>query len=536
MSELNDKPQSGGDAPVNDKRQTGSDAPLNDESQSGDPQRRKFLPSYYAAPRAWGTHRRRRMLMTPWLVFFGGIFAFAVPTVIGAFWQMMFFNPPISTNMAPLTVSAWRGREVFLTNGCLYCHSGYVRPQDVREGLYYLYSRVSLPGDFTTTDSSPNLFGTARIGPDLEQEAGQHPIDWETAHFNDPRFVDPLSIMPRFSFLSQQQVIDLTAFVETRSGKVGLIREGGQEWAKKVFMLAGDGNGAPAYTAPLGFNGAKLSLAQVADQDLQGGVTGPTTTFDGLPYPDVLSVNMAPRGYWIMNNPFPVTTDNLFRGRWVFQTFCIGCHGQGAGAVTEAAKFMAPRPIDFTHVDDATSGNDTSPGIYYYRILRGWVGSAMEPFGQRLSVDDIWKVVLFLKTIPNGTLQATHVPVPSDYIQWHPTPGLLQYIKLHPIQDQQAFMGSQFGSTVLKEDETGVPSPFFAEAQRVFPGLNYSDKIPLPGYGIVSLDTGAAAIKAIYDSYMNSGFAAYKARDGYPALPPSQRTSLPTEDYASELR
>jgi cytochrome c oxidase cbb3-type subunit II len=521
MSEMSDKPQTGN--PTN-------------ELQAGDPQRRKFLPSYYAAPRAWGTHRRRRMLMTPWLVFFGGIFAFAVPTVIGAFWQMMFFNPPISTNFAPLTASAWRGREVFITNGCLYCHSGFVRPQDVRSGAYFLYTRVSLPGDFTTSDSSPNTFGTARIGPDLEQEAGQHPIDWENSHFYDPRYVDPLTIMPRFSFLSRQDVIDLAAFVETRSGKVGLIRESGQEWAKRVFMIAGDGNGAPAYTPPIAYDGAKLTLGQVAVQNKQGGVTGPSTMFDGLPYPDVLSVNMAPRGYWLMDNPFPVTTSNLFRGRWVFQTFCIGCHGQGGSGISEAAKFMAPRPIDFTGPDDASGGNDTSPGIYYYRILRGWVGSAMEPFGQRLSVDDIWKVVLFLKTIPNGTLEDTHVPRPLDYIQWHPTAGLLQYVKLHPIQDQQAYQGAQTGPTVLKEDGTGAVDPFFAEAQRVFPGLNYDDKIPLPGYGTISLSGGATAIRAGYQAYLNAGWAAYPARHGYPVLPASLRTSLPTDDYAAELR
>ena len=192
---------------------------------------------------------------------------------------------------------------MFLSNGCVYCHSGFVRPQDVRVGLYFLYPRVSLPGDATTSDSSPNIYGTARIGPDLDQESGQHPVDWEYAHFYDARYVDPLSIMPRFSFLSRQDVIDLTAFVETRSGKVGLLREAGQEWAKKVFLIAGDGNGAPDNKYPIAFDGAKLTMAQVAQQNQEGGVPGPDGSFDGLPYPDVLSVNMAPRGYWLMNNP-----------------------------------------------------------------------------------------------------------------------------------------------------------------------------------------------------------------------------------------
>ena len=497
-------------------------------------EKRGFLPTFRGAPRKWGPHPRKRMLMTPWLVFFGGIFAFAVPTVMGAFWQTTFFNPPISGNTAPLTASAWRGRHVFLSNGCVYCHSGFVRPQDVRAGLYFLYPRVSLPGDATTSDSSPNIYGTARIGPDLDQESGQHPIDWEYAHFYDPRYVDPLSIMPRFSFLSQQDVIDLTAFVETRSGKVGLLREAGQEWAKKVFLIAGDGNGAPDNKYPVGFDGAKLTLKDVAMQNMQGGVPGPDGDFDGLPYPDVLSVNMVDRGYWVANNPMPVTKNNLFRGRWVFQTYCIGCHGPGGAAVTNAAKFMAPRPIDFTHPDDATSGNDTSPGIYYYRILRGWVGSAMENFGTRLSVDDIWKVVLFLKTIPSGSLQEDHVLSVDDYYQWHPTPELLQYIKKHPVTEPQAFKGNQQGLDVTKADGTGIPDPFLGEAERVFPGLNYDDQIPLQGYGTVSLQNGAAAIKAIYDKYLDQGFTDYAARDGYPALPQSLRTTLP--DISGELR
>ena len=34
----------------------------------------------------------------------------------------------------------------------------------------------------------------------------------------------------------------------------------------------------------------------------------------------------------------------------------------------------------------------------------------MENFGDRLSVDDIWRVVLFVKTIPNGTLEPNRDP------------------------------------------------------------------------------------------------------------------------------
>ena len=90
---------------------------------------------------------------------------------------------------------------------------------------------------------------------------------------------------------------------------------------------------------------------------------------------------------------------------------------------------MSPPPADFTDKDDACCGGDTGPGDFYYRILRGWPGTGMENFGDRLSVDDIWRVVLFVKTIPNGTLDKNVVPEPKDYITWQPSKELLAWVK-----------------------------------------------------------------------------------------------------------
>ncbi len=85
-----------------------------------------------------------------------------------------------------------------------------------------------------------------------------------------------------------------------------------------------------------------------------------------------------------------------------------------------------------------------------------------------------------------------------------------------------------------KADETGIPDPFLAEAERVFPGLDYKDSIPLPGYGTVSLADGAAAIRAIYDDYLNRGWVDYAARDGYPALPAALKNVPP--ETSNEMR
>ena len=111
------------------------------------------------------------------------------------------------------------------------------------------------------------------------------------------------------------------------------------------------------------------------------------------------------RSYWLSGNPLPVTEQNLLRGKQVFLERCVGCHGPQGDGKGPGAKFMSPPPADFTDKDDACCGGDTGPGDFYYRILRGWPGTGMENFGDRLSVDDIWRVVLFIKTIPNGTLR-----------------------------------------------------------------------------------------------------------------------------------
>ena len=49
----------------------------------------------------------------------------------------------------------------------------------------------------------------------------------------------------------------------------------------------------------------------------------------------------------------------------------------------------------------------------------------MENFGTRLSVEDIWRVVLFLKTIPNGGLEKT--PTPDMYVNWVGYPELFTW-------------------------------------------------------------------------------------------------------------
>ena len=290
-----------------------------------------------------------------------------------------------------------KGRNLFASNGCYVCHSGYSRPQDVRAALYFLYPKVSQPGDFYGSDQSPNLLGTERTGPDLSQESGWHPDDWQRAHFYDPRYMDPLSLMPQMkSLFSDSQVEQLITYVEQRSGKSGLLRYAGQLYSKHI-VTANQGFAQ----APVGFKGARSKILQPNDKL----VHEPKGQL-----PEAPNLSQIDRSYWLSSDPLPVTEGNLLRGKEIFLERCVGCHGIAGDGKGPGAKFLSPAPADFTSADDACCGGDTGPGDFYYRILRGWPGTAMENFGDRLSVNDIWRVVLFIKTIPNKTCARTTFP------------------------------------------------------------------------------------------------------------------------------
>ena len=455
-------------------------------------------------PRGWVRHPRERMLITPLLAGIGGLIAFFTVVAIVVWLPIHTFDPAPSADWAPLSTKASKGRNLFASNGCYVCHSGYSRPQDVRQQLYFLYPKISQPGDFWGSDQSPNLLGTERTGPDLSQESGWHPDDWQSAHFYDPRYMDPKSLMPDMkSLFSDKQVNELIAFVEERSGKSGLLRYAGQLYAKHV-VLANQGFPKP-YT---GFQGAHKPIVEsLPDSKL---------TPKGGQLEEAPNLAQIDRSYWLSGDPLPVTESNLLRGKEVFLDRCVGCHGLKGDGQGPGATFLAPPPADFTDKDDACCGGDTGPGDFYYRILRGWPGTAMENFGDRLSVNDIWRVVLFVKTIPNGTLAPNRTPEPNDYIVWQPSKELIAWTKSH----QQLTGNASF-------EKKAITDPFMQEAMRVLPGLAPSDHLTLnnQAHTPLSLQDAAKGIRALYEDMLDRAWSDAQARGE--KLPAESQKAIP---------
>ena len=98
-----------------------------------------------------------------------------------------------------------RGRTLFFSNGCNYCHTQYVREQDVAMG-----PRAN-GGNYTEDD--PMILGSERTGPDLSYIGRKRSEQWELKHLQHPRDLSPLSIMPNFAGLSGQDQHDIVAYL-----------------------------------------------------------------------------------------------------------------------------------------------------------------------------------------------------------------------------------------------------------------------------------------------------------------------------------
>lgn len=103
---------------------------------------------------------------------------------------------PPTPGLKPLTPLEARGRDVYVSEGCFYCHTQQVRPLSGDKP----FGRPSAPGDYAY--QSPELLGSERNGPDLSNiGTRQSSSVWQYIHLYEPRAVVPQSIMPAYLWL-----------------------------------------------------------------------------------------------------------------------------------------------------------------------------------------------------------------------------------------------------------------------------------------------------------------------------------------------
>jgi cytochrome c oxidase cbb3-type subunit I/II len=114
-------------------------------------------------------------------------------------------NVPTIASVKPYTPLEVQGRDIYIREGCVGCHSQLIRPFRSETARYGEYSKS---GEFVY--DHPFLWGSKRTGPDLQRVGKKYPHSWHYHHMFEPSNMAPGSIMPAYAWL-HEQVLDTSS-------------------------------------------------------------------------------------------------------------------------------------------------------------------------------------------------------------------------------------------------------------------------------------------------------------------------------------
>ncbi len=279
------------------------------------------------------------MRMSFRVIVVGGLIVFAAVVTVVVFIPDLIWRPAPNTIAHVYTAEQERGRIVFYSNGCNYCHTQYVRAEDtamgpVSEGGSYVYD-------------NPMILGSERTGPDLSYVGHKRSEEWEIEHLKDPRSLSPLSIMPSFEFLPES---DLTAL------------------ASYLFALG--------------------------DRVAQERMIPPPTPYVGLSDPTTPVTLQpvsgdTPQGWAAWN------AAELQEGKEIYVSYCLTCHGCAGNGLGSYAGTLAVTPADFMQSPFREMPDDQ----WFWHVSEGVPGTVMPTWKVSLTEDQRWKVIEYIQEI-----------------------------------------------------------------------------------------------------------------------------------------
>ncbi|AQG78912.1 cytochrome-c oxidase, cbb3-type subunit I [Spirosoma montaniterrae] len=139
-------------------------------------------------------------------------------------------NVPTIPAVQPYTALELQGRDLYIREGCVGCHSQLVRPFRSETERYGDYSKA---GEYVY--DHPFLWGSKRTGPDLQRQGGKYPDSWHYHHMRDPQSMSPGSIMPAYPWLLTQQLD-----VSNTAAKMQALQKVGVPYADADVLYAND--------------------------------------------------------------------------------------------------------------------------------------------------------------------------------------------------------------------------------------------------------------------------------------------------------
>jgi mono/diheme cytochrome c family protein len=394
------------------------------------------------------------MRMTFKVVVIGGVIVFFAVVAVAVFAPSLVWDPPQTIIAHAYTPEQERGREVFYSNGCNYCHTQYVRAEDTAMGP------VSDGGNYVF--DNPMILGSERTGPDLSYLGRKRSEAWDIRHLKEPREMSPLSIMPSFAFLSeedQRAVIDYLFNLGDRVSMERMIRppevyvnktdptpypmeamgsdqpqgwptwkaaglqEGKELYVERCLTCHGcAGNGLGSYAGTMTVTPASFKQEPFRDMPddqwfwhVSEGIQGtlmPTwkeslteeERWEVIHYIQQIFARPVmhdpdegdPSGeYANLTNPLPNTVEILDEGKAIFIRECMVCHGDAGRGHGPYRDLLQPGPPDF---GDGSYG-DWTDSDYFWRISEGVPWTAMPAWMIEYGEEDRWKLVHYIRTL-----------------------------------------------------------------------------------------------------------------------------------------
>jgi cytochrome c oxidase cbb3-type subunit 2 len=287
------------------------------------------------------------------LAIFGGstLLYAGLATLMAVLPGMWLSRVPPGPGVKPLTSLEARGRDIYVSEGCFYCHTQQVRPLSGDK----IFGRPSAPGDYAY--QTPELLGSERNGPDLSNIGVRQPsLVWQYIHLYQPRAVVPQSIMPAFPWLFRvvdkapagEEPVPLPPSVAPQSGVV-VPTENGKALVAYLLSLK---------QSPLpGATGTEAATSQTTPPT-KGGAAG----------------------------------FNAAEGAKLFTDNCSACHGVDGKGVPGAFPPLAGDPV--VNASDPTEHIAAVLHGVHDKVIGGQKYSAhMPPFAAQLSDEQIAEVI-----------------------------------------------------------------------------------------------------------------------------------------------
>ena len=186
-----------------------------------------LMPAFtpHAGEKTWHRALERKpmmfMVLSILVILIGGMVEMMPTFIISS-------NVPTITSVKPYSPLELQGRDIYIREGCVNCHSQMVRPFRSETERYGEYSKA---GEFVY--DHPFLWGSKRTGPDLHRVGAKYSNAWHFNHMLDPTTMSPGSIMPPYAWLIEQK-LDTT----TTASKINAMRTLGVPYEAGFEKLA----------------------------------------------------------------------------------------------------------------------------------------------------------------------------------------------------------------------------------------------------------------------------------------------------------